>query len=211
MKSCEFFLLSVVLVAIVGGCSQDTAPNIANKNTLTEPAATATPAPKDPVQVTPEPVPTVTPEPADPVQIPSEPVPTVTPEPEDYNAIAFRRARQAAIAAMRYNWSTANTILETIDVDRITDIETVAYVDYSKRCARVAQDIGVSTKSNPNSVANTVANLDWTQFIATVWTTIENKGLPGTAQLVVDAKRVRDEIPMWKKLDAKLTARYETK
>jgi hypothetical protein len=127
---------------------------------------------------------------------------------EDYNAIAFRKARQGASAAMKYNWSTANTILDTIDIGRIDDTDTLAYVDYCKRCARVAQDIGVSTKSDPDSIADTAANLDFAQLAATAWNTVESKGWSGAAQLAADAKRIRDEIPMWKKLDAKLSARY---
>lgn len=132
----------------------------------------------------------------------------VAAEPEDYNAVAFRKARQSVTAAMKYNWSTANTILDTIDVNRITDTDTLAYVDYCKRCARVAQEIGVTKDSVPGSVTDTASNLDLMQFTAAVWTTIEEKGIAETAQVAADAKRVRDEIPMWKQLDAKLTARY---
>lgn len=126
----------------------------------------------------------------------------------NYNAIAFRKARNGAAAAMAYNWSTANAILDSIDVGQIDDTDTIAYVDYCKRCARVAQDIGVSNKSNPNSIADTAANLDLAQLAATAWTTVESKGWSGAVQLAADAKRVRDEIPMWQKLDAILTSRY---
>lgn len=133
---------------------------------------------------------------------------STNPPAENYNAIAFRKARQGATAAMQYNWSTANTILDTIDIGRIDDSDTLAYVDYCKRCARVAQDIGVSTKSNPDSISDTAANLDFTQLAATAWSVVESKGWSGAVQLAADAKRVRDEIPMWEELDAKLSARY---
>lgn len=136
---------------------------------------------------------------------------TVEESNDDYNAIAFRKARRGATAAMEYNWSTANTILDTIDVEKIDDTDTLAYVDYCKRCARVAQDIGVSTKSDPDSIADTAAKLDLAQLAATAWNTVESKGWSGAAQLAADAKRVRDEIPMWERLDAKLYAKYGEK
>jgi len=145
--------------------------------------------------------------PADPAFTEPETEPPILPA-EDYNAIAFRKARQGASAAMEYNWSTANTILDAIDIGRIDDTDTLAYVDYCKRCARVAQDIGVSTKSNPDSIVDTAANLDLAQLAATAWNTVERKGWAGAAQLAADAKRVRDEVPMWKKLNTELSARY---
>lgn len=152
------------------------------------PTATVTPEPD------PAPIVVVTPEPE--------------PEPEDYNATAFREANRAAAAALEYNWSTANRILARIDSDRITDTDVEFYVDYSSRTAFVAERLGVNNQSNPDSIYDTVENLDFAALVATMASIYEREGFSGGARLIADAKKVQDEMDLWHSANRKLIARY---
>jgi len=140
--------------------------------------------------------------------IQSQAEPDRIPESEDYNAIAFREANRAASAALEYNWSTANRILSRIDASRITDTDVEFYVDYSARTASVAERLGVDNRSNPDSIYNTVENLDFAALVATMASVYEREGFTGGARLIADAKKVRDEMDMWHTANRKLISRY---
>src|SRR4051812_42630765 len=51
---------------------------------------------------------------------------------------AFERARKAAMVK---TWDAAIAILERIDIDRVDDEEVIEYVDFSLRCAKVADEL----------------------------------------------------------------------
>ena len=130
---------------------------------------------------------------------------------EDYNAIAFREANRAASAAFEYNWTTATRILSRIDSSRVTDTDVDFYIDYCTRTASVAERLGVDIRSNPDSIYDTVENLDFAALGATIASVCEREGVTGGAKLAADAKKVSDDMDTWQKVNRKLIGRYGLK
>ena len=102
-------------------------------------------------------------------------------------------------------------MLKGIDVDKVEDPNVVTYVDFCLRCATVAEELGVSIDSNPDSTTSVVSKLDVAKLASSMFALIQDKGLGDAARLVVEAKRIRDQVPLFEKLDGQLAEKYGTR
>jgi len=118
---------------------------------------------------------------------------------------AFLTARKATDAK---TWSSANLLLKRIDVDKIQDVDVLAYVDFAKRCAQLASDLGIDIRANPDSSTSVLESLNAGTFIAKLWKTIDEKGLQGAAEIVGRANQIRKELPTFLELDQTLSRKY---
>lgn len=126
-------------------------------------------------------------------------------EQKQVDKAAFLRAQKAATAP---TWTAALLVLKSIDVDKIDDVEVVAYVDFSTRCAQLAEDLGIDRQSDPNNTKKTLAEMDLPKFASTLWEIIQNRGLTQGARVAVEARRIQKQVPMYIELDQKLTTRF---
>ncbi|MBI5692018.1 MAG: hypothetical protein HZC55_18205 [Verrucomicrobia bacterium] len=127
------------------------------------------------------------------------------PEQREVDRRAFERAQKAATAE---TWTAALAVLQAIDVNKIEDVDVITYVDFSTRCANLAEELGVSRNSDPSNAGKILAEMDLPKFFSTLWSVIERKGLSGAAKLAVESRRLWKQISMYQELDAKLTRRY---
>jgi hypothetical protein len=118
---------------------------------------------------------------------------------------AFERARKAATAE---TWDAAILILEKIDIDRIDDTEVIEYVDFSLRCAKTADALGIDRKSNPNSPTDVIEKIDWAKVITTLVQRVIDEGPGKVAGLLADARKIQKQIPRYLELDQKLSKKY---
>jgi hypothetical protein len=107
-------------------------------------------------------------------------------------------------------WDAAIAILERIDVDQIDDEKIIEYVDFSLRCAKTADALGVERNSNPSSPTDVIAKIDWAQLIATLTEKLVQEGPGRIAKLLADALKIQKQIPRYLDLDRELAARYGT-
>lgn len=120
---------------------------------------------------------------------------------------AFERARKAATAE---SWDAAIAIMDTINIDKLDDVDVIEYVVFSKLCARTADSLGINRKSNPDSPTDVVTKIDWPQLIAN----LAGQSLKDpikVAGILSDARKVQKGIPQYQRLDAKLANRYGIK
>lgn len=118
---------------------------------------------------------------------------------------AFFRAQNAAKAE---TWTAALQVLKSIDVNNIEDVDVITYVDFSTRCVQLAEDLGIDPKSDPSETKKTLAEMDLAKLTSTMWDIIKSKGITEAAKIAVEARRVQKQVPMYLKLDKKLTERY---
>jgi hypothetical protein len=118
----------------------------------------------------------------------------------DINKHAFKRARLAATVE---SWDAAIDILDKIDTEKVDDADVLDYVALSRLCSTTAKALGVDRKSNPDSPTDVIAKIDWAGLVATL---VKDPGK--FISLVADAKKVRDSIPRYEELDAKLAQKY---
>ena len=83
----------------------------------------------------------------------------------DFDKQAYMTARKAASVK---TWDAAIAILERIDIDKIDDHDVIEYVDFSLRCAKVADETGVDRASDPQSPSDVIGKIDWGQIVATL-------------------------------------------
>ena len=124
---------------------------------------------------------------------------------EDVDKKAFLRARKAATAE---TWTASLLVLKSIDVDKLDDVDVITYVDFSTRCAALAEELGVDRWSDPNNTKATLAEADFAKLFASMWDIIKKRGITEGARVVVEARRVQKQVPMYQKLDAKLVSKY---
>ena len=127
---------------------------------------------------------------------------------KDIDKKAFLRARKAASAQ---TWTAALQVLKSIDVDKIDDVDVITYVDFSTRCAALAEELGVARESDPNNTEAVLVEMDFAKFFASVWDITKKKGLTDAARVVVEARRVQKQVPMYLKLDEDLVKKYGEK
>jgi len=125
-----------------------------------------------------------------------------------YDRQAFEISRKASVVK---TWDDAIALLETIKIEQIDDTETISYVVFSKKCASVASQLGVSRESDPNSTSDVASKVDWAQLGVALLEAIQQKGLVATAQLALDAKKIQDRIPWYLITDEKLAEKYGVK
>jgi len=118
---------------------------------------------------------------------------------------AFERARKAATAE---TWDAAIAILERIDIDKIDDTQVIEYVDFSLRCAKTADALGIDRKSNPDSPTDVIAKVDWAKVIATLVQKVIDEGPGKVANLLADARKIQKQVPRYLELDKKLSKKY---
>jgi hypothetical protein len=129
----------------------------------------------------------------------------------DIDKRAFLRAHKAAEAQ---TWSAALQVLKSIDLSKVEDVDVITYVDFSVRCATVADALGVSRTANPNSTVDVATTIDIPTTIRNLMKSIidavKTKGLPETADLVVEAFKIQKQIDMYADLDSRLSNKYGT-
>ncbi len=103
----------------------------------------------------------------------------------DIDKRAFERARKAALVK---TWDAAIAILEKIDIDKVDDEEVIEYVDFSLRCATVADELGIDRESDPESPTNVIEKIDWAKIVATLGQKIIDEGPGKVAKLLADAQ-----------------------
>jgi hypothetical protein len=118
---------------------------------------------------------------------------------------AFLRARKAAMVK---TWDVAIAILEKIDIDKIEDDDVIEYVDFSLRCAKVADQLGIERRSDPKSPTDVIAKIDWGKIVATLIEKVVDEGPGKVAKLLADARKVQKQVPHYLELDKKLLKRY---
>ena len=124
---------------------------------------------------------------------------------KEINKKAFFRAQSAAKAQ---TWTAALKLLKSIDVDTIDDADVVTYVDFSTRCAQLAEDLGIDRKSDPSQTKATLSQMDFAKPVSTMCAVIKEKGLKDSAKIAVEARRVQKQVPMYLELDNTLNNRY---
>jgi hypothetical protein len=130
---------------------------------------------------------------------------TTKPSQTEIDKNAFLRARKAASAE---TWTAALLVLKKIDVDKVEDVDVITYIDFSTRCAALAEELGVDRWSDPNSTKATLAEADFAKLFASMWDIIKKKGITNAARVVVEARRVQKQVPMYQKLDSQLVQKY---
>jgi uncharacterized protein (DUF885 family) len=123
----------------------------------------------------------------------------------DTDKRAFERAQKAANVK---TWDAAIAILGKIDIDKLDDEEVIEYVDFSLRCAKIADALGIDRKSNPDSPTDVIAKIDWAKVIATLVQKVVDEGPGKVAELLADARKIQKQIPRYLELDEKLSERY---
>jgi hypothetical protein len=118
---------------------------------------------------------------------------------------AFERARKAATVK---TWDAAIAILGRIDIDKIDDEEVIEYVDFSLRCAKTADALGIDRKSDPDSPTDVIAKVEWGKVIATLVQKVIDEGPGKVAGLLADARKIQKQIPRYLELDRSLSKRY---
>lgn len=118
---------------------------------------------------------------------------------------AFLRAQKAAAAE---TWTASLAVLKSIDVDKIEDVDVITYVDFSTRCAALAEELGVDRQSDPSDTKKTFAEMDFAKFFASMWDIVKKRGITEAARVVVEARRIQKQVPMYLKLDQKLSKRF---
>jgi hypothetical protein len=118
---------------------------------------------------------------------------------------AFERARKASTAE---SWDAAIVILQRIDLDEVEDVEVIEYIDFSLRCAKTAEALGIDRKSNPNSLIDVILKVDWAKAIATLVDKLAREGPGKVATLLADARQIQQQIRRYEELDTKLARRY---
>jgi hypothetical protein len=106
------------------------------------------------------------------------------------------------------SWDAAIVILERIDLDEVDDVEVIEYVDFSLRCAKTAEALGIDRKSNPNSPTDVIVKVDWIKVIATLVEKVADEGPGKVAKLLAEARKTQKQIPRYEELDTKLARRY---
>jgi hypothetical protein len=119
---------------------------------------------------------------------------------------AFERARKASTAE---TWDAALAVLERIDIDKIEDIQVIEYVDFSLRCVKTADALGIDRKSNPSSPTDVIAKVDWTKVVAMLVQKVVDEGPGKVASLLADAQKIHKQIPRYLQLDEKLLKKYD--
>lgn len=122
----------------------------------------------------------------------------------DIDKRAFLRARKAADAK---TWDAAIAILDKIDLDKVEDVDVIEYVDFSTRCAKLANELGIARESDPNKPTDVVFNAQVTQVLATVGQKLLKREIP--LKLVSDAVKIKKQIPRYQELDQKLAKKYK--
>ncbi len=126
----------------------------------------------------------------------------------NYDRQAFLIARKAAVVK---TWDDAIALLDTIKIEQLNDEETLSYIVFSKKCASVASQLGVSRESDPNSTSDVASKVDWAQLGVALLKAVQKKGIGDTFQLALDAKKIQDRIPWYLTTDEKLAKKYGVK
>lgn len=127
------------------------------------------------------------------------------PKQSEVDKRAFDRALKAATVK---TWDAAIAILERIDIDKIDDEEVIEYVDFSLRCAKTADALGIDRKSDLDSPTNVIAKVDWEKVIATLVQKVIDEGPGKVVGLLADARKIQKQIPRYLELDSSLSKRY---
>ncbi len=122
----------------------------------------------------------------------------------DADRQAFLAARRAASAR---TWSAANRILKAIELDKVKDPDVVAYVNFSNRCARLAEDLRVDRDADPNSAELVMSSLNIMKLVSAIQNA-RDKGSGQVLQVIADAWQIKKELPIYFELDSKLAAKF---
>jgi len=145
---------------------------------------------------------TPTPGPVAPTQ---KPAAQTFPTQWDRDKQAFLAARRAASAK---TWSATVQLLNRIEVGQIEDVDVLTYVDFSIRCAKLADELGIDGGADPDSPESVLRSLNIEKFIAQLIDVATKKGIPEVAKLAGEARQIQKEIPIYIKLDEELTQKY---
>jgi hypothetical protein len=98
--------------------------------------------------------------------------------------------------------------LNRIEVGQIEDVDVLTYVDFSIRCAKLADELGIDGGADPDSPESVLRSLNIEKFIAQLIDVATKKGIPEVAKLAGEARQIQKEIPIYIKLDEELTQKY---
>lgn len=121
------------------------------------------------------------------------------------NKAAFLKARSAATAE---TWTAALLSLKSIDLAKVDDLEVIAYIDFSIRCASLADEFGVDRKSDPFNTKKTLIETDKFRVISKVFSFFKLKGFSAAIRDIGDLRRIQKQVPWYQELDEKLTQKY---
>jgi hypothetical protein len=123
----------------------------------------------------------------------------------DIDRDAFLTARQAA--SLR-TWSAANLMLERIDVAKIKDGDVLTYVDFSKRCAKLCDNLGIDRNSDPMSPVDVMTKANSLKALAKMVEVASDRGPGAAATLLAEAIQIQKELPVYLSLDEQLAKKY---
>ena len=123
----------------------------------------------------------------------------------DADKSAFLRARKAQAVK---TWSAALLILKRIDLDKVEDTEVIEYVDFEQRCATLADKLGVSMESDPESTKSVISKAQLEKIVSSIIHAIQEKGIAEAVNLLAEARKVQKQIPRYYELDEILFERY---